>query len=648
MDNQTTQKVLRWDLLRQAILNQLLIIVTVFVTIAIVLVSINLTEMKRNSDNVAKAINQSFNDRFNQSIRSMDEIYHLYIDDGGNQQFYRKVFNVFKNADKTIDDIYVLDLKGKVLDGSNRAIEKGHDFTGQAFYKKVPKLGDNYWSSVTVDLETGVPTTYVSKRYKEMIVVVKLSLAEITSYVNTFEMSDNSEICITDSFGMYVVNRDESYVLTRTYDSYIKAGYEDIIITYKGQLVLPYVADIQNGGWKIIIYQSINDYAVPAFIVLLILFVVALSLALVVNRFSYKRLRKITGDLQRVEEQALSISQGNYYLNHFDSDYLEINTLMSTFKTLIENIKNREEEIDENNQNIRQLNENLEEQVISRTNQLVVTNNELNEAYMNLKEAQSMIVQNEKLAALGQMVSGVAHELNTPIGNAFTASTFIKNSANELSEKVESGNIKKSEFMEAVNEVYHGSDIIYRNLVVAADIISNFKQIAADHQSMEWREFNVYELLKGVAISFNIDLRNANVNLELRCSEEYTMKSYPGAMVHIFSNLIRNSMLHGFIGRDHGKIVIDVMRNEDLLRFIYKDDGVGMNKETLEKIYDPFYTTKRAKGGTGLGMNIVYNYVSNILAGRIECESEVGKGSIFRLELPIQVESNSDWQMNEE
>lgn len=641
-------KVIRWDLLRTSLVNQIILIVTVFFTLAIILVSISLNEMKHSSQNLTSSVTMIFSGLYGHTARTMDELYHLYISEESSvPEHQRRIFNVFKNSDDNIKGIYLLDRNGLYLDGTDENILKGTDFSNQDYVKMIPKLGDTHWSTVNISMTDGTPSVFLSKRFEKLIVVMQISLVEMTNFINTYQISDHSEICITDKMGVYIVNKDVNLVLTRSFDEYIKYSKSDRITTYKNVLMIPYLSELSPDGWRIIVYQSVNDFISPALGILLALITVAILLTAAVNFLGYKRIKVVTTELQLVENKAKDISNGDYIYKPFPSDYVEINTLQETFENLIENILQRERRLEESAEKILKLNEGLEDQIRERTQQLMSTNTELNIAYTNLKEAQSMIVQNEKMAALGQMVSGVAHELNTPIGNAFTASTYIKSTATNLIERVNSGNVKKSEFVESVQEMFNGADIIFRNLNVASGLISNFKQIAVDHQSMEWREFNVYEILKGVVISFNIDLRNANVQLDLRCSEEFSMRSYPGAMVHIVSNLIRNSLLHGFNGREKGRIHMDVMSYEDRIMIVYKDDGVGMSQETLQKIYDPFYTTKRAKGGTGLGMNIVFNYITNVLQGTIVCESILGSGTTFRIELPTYVKPNSDWVLDD-
>lgn len=639
MAKKNTQTVLRWDLLRTAIINQIIIVFVVFLTISLLLSSFVVSEIRRNSANIVSAINLNVEEIFTRSVESLDEVYHLYVQENPEDSSHRRrIFNIFRNSDNTIEGIMILDGKGILVDGgAEETLQKGLDYSSQIFVKSIPKSGDTYWTGVSIAQNTGLPTAYVSKRFDKYIVVIRLNLKDITGFVERFKLSDKSEIAITDANGIYLINNHSALVKSRSYDQYIRSDSHKLITKYQNRYYLPYVSEIQGQGWKIIVYQSLSDYLLPTALMLVSILAVSVFLIFFVNWLNYRSLKVITRDLNLLEQQALEISKGDYEIEPLTSKYLEIEMLSQSFRILIDNIRLREHDIEDQNTHILRLNEGLEKQVRYRTTQLESTNGELTEAYKNLKDAQNLIVQNEKLAALGQMVSGVAHEMNTPIGNAFTASTYIRGVSKELGVKVQDNTIKRTEFLEMVSELENGADIVFRNLHIASDLIFNFKQISADHQNMELRNFNLYEIIKNVIVSFGIDLRNANVTLEFLCKENVMIKSYPGAVVHIVSNLIRNALVHGFEGLKKGQIRIEVFEFEDSISIMIQDDGIGMDQNTLNQIYDPFFTTKRSRGGTGLGLNIVHNMITNVLQGSVVCESVLGKGTQFTIQMPKQI-----------
>lgn len=639
MTSKTNQKVLKWDLLKTAIVNQMIIVMVIFLTLGLLLSSFLIGEIRKNSSNIVKAIELNIKENFQRSTQNLDEIYHLYDESiSGKMNNEGSVFNIFRNSDNSIDSIMILNGSGVLVDGSTESkVLKGTDFSTQSFVKNIPKVGDVYWTGVTVLEKSARPVAYVSKRYEHYIVVIRLNLQNVSDYISQFKLSKGSEVVVTDENGIYLISANKELVKNKSYDDYVRQQKSSLLTTYNGRYYLPYVSRLTGQGWLIIVYQSLEEFFLPSILLLCAFLLLSMIFIALINGLNYRGFSNITEDINQLERQALAISEGDYEYQPTNSRYFEINMLNQAFMTLIEKLKNREADIEQKKAYIMGLNEGLEKQVKQRTRQIEEANKELTEAYENLKEAQGLIVQNEKLAALGQMVSGVAHELNTPIGNAYTAATFLKRMAKDLSGRVLENKIKKSEFVEMVNEVDTGADIVARNLQVAGDLILNFKQISADHQNMEWRVFNLHETLKNIVISFGIDLRNSQIEVNLTCKEDLMLKSYPGAMVHIVSNLIRNALVHGFEGRDNGIIRIEAMEFYDMVTLIIEDNGIGMSDLTLSKIYDPFFTTKRSRGGTGLGLNIVHNMVTNVLEGTIICESTVGKGTRFKIQIPKAV-----------
>jgi len=265
-----------------------------------------------------------------------------------------------------------------------------------------------------------------------------------------------------------------------------------------------------------------------------------------------------------------------------------------------------------------ELNKLLEQQVRDRTGELI---------------------QAEKMAMLGTLVAGVSHEISTPIGVSITASTFLSDQTNHLKKEFESGTLKKSEmvgFLELLDET---GEILFNNLNNAAEMITSFKKVAVDQSSEEIREFNLKDYSRGVVMNLKPKFKNTKYKVHVTGQDDIMMYSFPGAMNQILTNLILNSLIHGFENRESGEIRIDVTQRSDVMgvRIEYTDDGGGIPKEMVPKIFDPFYTTKRDTGGSGLGMNIVRNLVEKTLNGTIKVYSDTGDGVKFVLDLPQRI-----------
>ncbi len=268
-------------------------------------------------------------------------------------------------------------------------------------------------------------------------------------------------------------------------------------------------------------------------------------------------------------------------------------------------------------------------------------NKELSISIETLHKTQDKLVQAEKMAALGELVAGVAHEINTPIGIGVTAASFLDKKTEELEKKYRSGNLKKSELESHLAILKDISSTILINMERAGELIKSFKQIAVDQSSEKIRTFNLSSYIEGVLLSLKPKFKDTNHTITTRCPEKIEIRSFPSAFYQIISNLILNSLIHGFKNMDKGRIDMVFNLKDNYLNFKYKDNGAGMTQDQRMKIFDPFYTTMRGQGGTGLGMSIVFNLITQTLNGTIECKSSEGKGAEFMIRIPASPHSQA-------
>jgi len=287
---------------------------------------------------------------------------------------------------------------------------------------------------------------------------------------------------------------------------------------------------------------------------------------------------------------------------------------------------------------IRQMNDELERRVEKRTAQLNETNLVLKQSLATVKKTQDRLVQTEKMASLGSLVAGVAHEINTPVGIGVTASSLLEEKTRQINSLHASGEMKRSDLEKYLKTANDASASILLNLNQAADLIRSFKQVAVDQSNEERRSFRVKEYINNVLLSLRPKLKKTEHHVQVECPENLKINSYPGAFSQIVTNLVMNSLLHGFSGIDRGEIQIKFSKTDADYLLTYSDNGVGMDANTYRNIFDPFFTTKRATGGTGLGMHIVFNLVTQTLNGKINCKSEPGKGTFYAIKIPSEQE----------
>jgi PAS domain S-box-containing protein len=283
---------------------------------------------------------------------------------------------------------------------------------------------------------------------------------------------------------------------------------------------------------------------------------------------------------------------------------------------------------------MRELNQSLEQQV----SQTARSNHELAEALGRLKEAQIQLVQAEKMASLGALVAGVAHEINTPVGVGVTAASTLQARAGELRTAYENQELRRSDLDRFIALADESTQIILRNLQRAADLIHSFKQVAVDQSSGERRSFKLRGYIDEILLSLRPKLKRTAHVVEVECPDDLVVDSYPGAIAQVLTNLVTNSLLHAFDDARPGRIRIAVRREPEHVELAYSDDGRGIPPENLPRIFDPFFTTRRGTGGTGLGLHIVYNLVTQRLGGSIQVASEPGKGTRFTLLLPTRAQ----------
>ncbi len=280
----------------------------------------------------------------------------------------------------------------------------------------------------------------------------------------------------------------------------------------------------------------------------------------------------------------------------------------------------------------------LEDQVAQRTRELTAANDELTQALDHLKTAQRELVESEKLASLGRLVAGVAHELNTPLGNALTVVSALEDRWTQIDRMLTDNTpMRRSQLEELVKDTRRGQDILHRNVQKAADLVRDFKQVAIDQTSDTRREFDLAQVVEDVLVMVEPSFKHTPYRIATELQPGLRMSSYPGALGQVLTNLLMNTLVHAFDARDHGEVRVRCEAAEPgQVMLVVEDNGRGMDSSVVRRIFDPFFTTKLGKGGSGLGMHIVHNIVTHVLGGSIEVTSQPDDGTRMRVRLPVQ------------
>jgi len=264
-------------------------------------------------------------------------------------------------------------------------------------------------------------------------------------------------------------------------------------------------------------------------------------------------------------------------------------------------------------------------------------NDELKQTLAVLKKTQQELIQKEKMASLGGLVAGIAHEINTPLGICVTGVSHLIEEAKIFRQGAEKDSLTEAQLWNFLNDVDEIGKILTTNTKRAADLIQSFKQIAVDQSSNEIRQIRLKHYLEEVVLSLRPMLKRTKHLISIHCDEALEMNTNAGALSQIISNLVLNSVKHGFDNIEQGAIDIRIVEKKGIIVFQYKDNGKGLNEKDMQRLFDPFFTTKRGEGGSGLGTHLIFNLVTSSLQGKLTAKSQIGKGLSYTINFPKDI-----------
>jgi len=404
-----------------------------------------------------------------------------------------------------------------------------------------------------------------------------------------------------------------------------------------GKLIISFSKDVINKELSQKIYTGIVSLIFATFSI-------SISLLLI--------LRKIIKPIKDLTDLSSEISSGNLTKEISIVSNDEIGILSQSFMKMRDSIKEKIQSLSIENEERKKAEVllTLKTEELAKANSELLSNRmqleeivkkrtaELQESLNNLNATKNQLVQSEKMASLGDLVAGVAHEINTPIGIGVTAASHLENETKIFSDNYHNGKVTKKLFENYIDVATESSKMILSNMIRAANLIQSFKKVAVDQSSEEKRKFKLKEYIDEVLLSLHAKFKHTEYKIDIQFENDFYMDSYPGAISQIITNLCMNSLQHGFENQDTGVIIIKLKKINDRATITYSDNGTGIPYEIQKRIFDPFFTTKRGHGGSGLGMNIVFNLINQTLKGSISCDSTPGVGTTFKIEMPVSVD----------
>ena len=336
---------------------------------------------------------------------------------------------------------------------------------------------------------------------------------------------------------------------------------------------------------------------------------------------SQQKLRSTQEELTRVNKK---LDDQNLLLEQ------EVAKKTASLSQIMLDLERQKDELITNQRELRQENENRQyiENVLREKNQ------ELAKSMEHLKLAQEQLLESERMASLGGLVAGIAHDVNTPLGVGVTAASFLRDRIDTVKAAYEEKSLTNKTMASFLGEAEQTTHLLLTNLNRASELITSFKQVAVDQTSEAERVFNLNSYLHEVLQSLAPSFKHQNHVVNIECPEDLEIRSAPGIIAQVVTNMIMNSIIHGFEHKDSGIINLHVKEEDEDVVITYQDDGCGLNAGQLDRLFDAFFTTKRGQGGSGLGTHIMYNLVTQALDGQIDAFSEPGKGLRYEIRFP--------------
>ena len=442
----------------------------------------------------------------------------------------------------------------------------------------------------------------VQQQIQGIVNLPDIEFARVTTeFGNSYQVGDSAVIAEKVRNYPIVYGENEIGLLT------VYASYNDIYQQLK-----------QRGGF-IVVTEIVKT------------FLVALCIIVVVHWLITRHIYRITNYSQRLSSETLT---EELVLDGRPVQKDELDQLVDAINAMRLALKNDIVKLEEAENALIQLNGDLEIKVYQRTAELEDSNKQLQRSLDDLTLAKDQLVQSEKMASLGQLVAGVAHEVNTPLGICVTSITALKEKVDHLTHLVDSEKLTKKELTNTLSLLAEYEQIIERSLNKAVELIRGFKSVAVEQHTDPELEINLARHVYDVVNTVKTLFKRKNYQLDIKVDEDLNLVTFPSAWNQILTNFLMNSHIHGFDGREGGNIKIAFSQQEHHLVLDYQDDGKGISEEIKKHIFDPFVTTKRGQGGSGLGLNIVFNLVSSKLGGTIKC-LDVEHGCAFKVIVPL-------------
>lgn len=514
----------------------------------------------------------------------------------------------------------------------------GLDLSQNMLFQEASLSNDAVWSDRYLSVVSGHVTEAVAMRISDNgdVIIGELSIRNQINLDHSFASSQSISFSVLDSNGEIIADSDPES-LKQTFLPQVSALIQNdrqrsivrhVIINDIEYDIASKFSSILGWHFTARVSTGLHNPEISSLIEIVIAcFGGSLIIGLIMVPFWA---RSMVSPLNGIVEHASRTARGVTLPPRKKGAVLEFNRLLADLDRLATAVRIRQQELG-------RLNDGLEMRVRERTAELEHINSELSSTVQALNLTQDELVQSEKMAALGRLVAGIAHELNTPLGNGRMAVTTLSDQNTEFTRLLEQG-LRKSDLNDYLAQVQNLTTMIERNIMRAGDLVSSFKQVAVDRTSSHRRKFSIAEVIDEIILTLTPSLKNRPIRIQKHVDADITLDSFPGEFGQIITNLVDNALIHAFDADKPGTVSIHASPapdRDDAILLEIRDDGRGMEQDVLDHIFDPFFTTRMGTGGTGLGLSITANAVNSLLGGTISATSTPGKGTCFRVICPL-------------
>jgi len=588
----------------------------------------------------ARRISTQVDSYLNGLKKELEQITHIRAIDSLPFKEQEGLLRELLSYQRDFEELTLIDSSGKEKIFLHRyqlnRLQSDRDYSQQPFFEQA-KEGMIFWGKIEFHQQRGEPllplsVPIINKKKNQLtnILTTQIRFRKIWDIIAQMQLLPGTQAYIINQQGDLIAHRNPSLVLR---DTRIKVPTSDGIqegINGQKVVLVRHKLTLNNQTLMVVVERSLSEalsLAIDTIEITLLIILISLSVAILLVWLFSRRIIAPILDLSNVVHLIKDGNLDERVKVHYPD---EIGDLANAFNKMTRELQKTIRDKEQAEEKLSSLNKNLEERVQERTQAL-------EKSLFQLQETQDQLIQSEKMAALGNLVAGVAHEINTPLGIGITAVSYLREKIDEVSTLMQSTKLKRSHLEKFIQNAGETAQMIETNLHRGAELITSFKQVSVDQMNSKIRDFNLQEYLEEIILSMQPEFKRTAHQIVLNCPEDISLQSKPGAIYQVINNFMMNSLLHGFEQISAGEIHIEAELQDKNLILRYRDNGIGMDQATVAKVFDPFFTTKRGQGGTGLGLHIVFNLVTQTLQGKIHCSSNPGQGVLFEITIPQEI-----------